>query len=144
MSRTVAELQARVAARSTAPRYLSITDFAIAVGESSQQLTKWLRSGRIWVPRPAVLLGETERPGWESRFAESWRRGLPGVDQPEPVRYLNTAEMLARWHVSRLQLWEAIADEVCIPQPAIWITRGHDVTPGWEAAHETSDRPVGK
>lgn len=134
MKHSVPELQARVAARSDAPRYLSITDFAIAVGESSQQLTRWLNTGRIWVPTPAVLLGAGKRPGWEPEIAETWERGLPGVDRPEPVRYLNTTELLAKWHLSRQLLWEAIADERGeVPQPAIWITRGSDVTPGWLA-----------
>ncbi|WP_280426377.1 hypothetical protein [Nocardia carnea] len=66
MTRKAALLRSEAARSSQAPRYLSLTDFADSAGVPSWSLSRWLRSGHVWVPRPAVLLGAIERPGWQS------------------------------------------------------------------------------
>ncbi|WP_432919830.1 hypothetical protein [Nocardia sp. CA-290969] len=128
--------------RSDAPRFVGVTDFADITGERTQQLTRWRRTGRVWVPTPAILLGETERAGWEPEVAKAWRRGLTGVDRPEPVRYLSITEMVAIWHLPRALLWEAILVRESIPPPAIWLTTRGTADAGWSPAE--NPRPSGR
>ena len=132
MSRSkAAELRKRVESASVAPRFLSITEFATRKGVTTQQLNRWMRTGSVWVPTPAVVLGEIERPGWEEEVVDSWERGALGVERPKPQRYLNTTQMCERWHVTPEMLWACIAEDKSARGPDMWLVHGLKTDPGW-------------
>lgn len=129
--RAVAELRAEIERTSTAPQFLTITAFAEAAGVSVQQFGRWMRSGAVWVPRPAVVLGENGRAGWELEAVKGWRPGAPAVERPEPRTYLNTTEMCARWHLTPALLWLGITEHSEPQPPDMWLVHGLRRTPGW-------------
>jgi hypothetical protein len=129
--RKATELRQRVESASDAPRYLSITEFAKRHDVTTQQLNRWMRTGSVWVPTPAVVLGEIERPGWEKEVVESWERGALGVERPKAQRYLNVAQMCERWHVTPDTLWACIGEDQTAREPDMWLVHGLKTDPGW-------------
>ncbi|GGL08459.1 hypothetical protein [Nocardia jinanensis] len=123
---TAAEIRARIERDSTANRYVNTAHFAESAGVEPRQISRWLHTGTVWVPRPAVLLGRAAQPGWEPAAIVDWTPGLPGVDRPEPIRHLSTPEMAEKWHTSPQQLWIDIGGEF-VPAPDLWLGG----RPGW-------------
>ncbi|WP_040792047.1 hypothetical protein [Nocardia paucivorans] len=122
-------LRAKADRISDAPRYIGLSEFASITGADARSLSRWLHNGSVWVPRPAVVLGKRDISGWEREAAEKWEPGLPGVDRPEPAKFLNAAQMQEKWGVTRDLLWKAIVEDHTISMPAMWL----DGRPGWPA-----------
>lgn len=124
--RAVARNRSNVLKRSTAPRYVSLATFAQMQYLDRQQMSRWLHNGPVWVPEPDIVLGARRRPGWSVECAEGWEMGMPRYDRPEPVMYLERAQILRQLAISAELLWAGIA-EGSLSMPAIW----RDDEPGW-------------
>lgn len=141
MRRKAAALRDQVEAASEAPRYLSIGEFAVTADVTLRQLNRWRQSGSVWVPTPAVLLGD--RPGWEREIVTSWERGDLGVERPEPRQYLNVSQQCERWHLTPETLWACIAEDKTAQPPDMWMVHGLKAYPGW-LPPETSRHQAGR
>lgn len=113
--------------KSKAPRYLGVTEFAKTADVAPADLSDWRRTGTVWVPKPAVVLGTRRRPGWERECAESWTPGAMPIERPEPAVYWDAAAMQRHYKIGWEVLWKCIVDDESMEMPDLWV----DDRAGW-------------